>query len=79
MLAGEMVHRVRAELPAVGGLGEREQRDRTAVVSAGSLAVLLRADLRPGCGHPSPALISAWHTSMMSATPRRPASPATGR
>src|SRR5690348_4918213 len=28
MLAGEMVHRVRAELPAVGGLGEREQRDR---------------------------------------------------
>jgi hypothetical protein len=36
MLAGEMVHRVRAELPAVGGLGEREQRDRTAVVSAGA-------------------------------------------
>jgi hypothetical protein len=35
MLAGEMVHRVRAELPAVGGLGEREQRDRTAV-SAGA-------------------------------------------
>ena len=45
----------------------------------GSPAVLLRADLRRGCGHPSPALISARHTSMMSATPRRPASPATGR
>ena len=36
-------------------------------------------DLRPGSGHRSPALSNARHTSMMSTTPRRPASPATGR
>ena len=42
-------------------------------------AVLFRLDLRLVSGHPSPASISARHTSMMSTTPRRPASPATGR
>ena len=36
-------------------------------------------DLRPGSSHPSSALISARHTSVMSTTPTRPASPATGR
>ena len=30
-------------------------------------------------GHPSPELINARHTSMMSTTPRSPASPSTGR
>ena len=45
----------------------------------GSLAVLLRPDLRPGSGHPSAALINVRHTSVMSATPTRPASLATGR
>jgi len=37
------------------------------------------ATWRAGSGHPSPALVNAWHTSMMSTTPRRPTSPATGR
>src|ERR1700757_5285150 len=32
-----------------------------------------------GSCHPSPGLVNAWHTSMRSPTPRRPASPATGR
>jgi hypothetical protein len=52
-----------------------------AQVQRDALARAARAsrDLRPGSGHPSPASISARHTSMMSTTPARPASPATGR
>jgi len=64
---------------SLGGEGPTARLRRDGGRERRSLAVLLRPDLQPGSGHPVSALISARHTSMMSATPMRPASPATGR
>ena len=68
-----------------GRADRRAPRGRGTNPRSGRRSRYLRVDgrrSRPGGrapSHPSPALVNAWHTSMMSTTPRRPASPATGR
>ena len=68
--------RLRAGSPAAGlrpddGRAQMPGRDGRSGSATG-----LRSSV---CGHPSPASISARHMSVMSTTPTRPASPATGR
>jgi len=56
----------------------RTARKDTALLLADALGLAASGSVT-GSGYPSSVPSNAWHTSMMSTTPSRPVSPATGR